>query len=78
MVLCTPDWDTRGEHASWRRLLDRMTVGITEPPNGPIYLPEDSPRTMPAPESGSFLCIIGRSLNPVLVSDIDQVVLMWS
>ena len=36
MVLCTPDWATTGEHAYWRRLLDRMTVGRTELPNGPI------------------------------------------
>ena len=38
MVLCTPDWGTTGEHTYWRRLLDRMTVGRTELPNGPIYI----------------------------------------
>ena len=27
VVLCTLDWGTTGEHAYWRRLLDRMTVG---------------------------------------------------
>ena len=39
VVLCTPDWATTGEHAYWRRLLNRMTVGRTELPNGPIYVP---------------------------------------
>ena len=37
VVLCIPDWGTTGEHAFWRRLLDRMTVGRTELLNGPIY-----------------------------------------
>ena len=36
VVLCTPNWGTTGEHAYGRRLLDRMTVGRTELPNGPI------------------------------------------
>ena len=54
VVLCTPDWGTKGEHASWRRMLDRMTVGRTELPHSPIYVPEDSPETMPAPEWGSL------------------------
>ena len=27
VVLCTPDWGCSGEHAYWRRMLDRMTVG---------------------------------------------------
>ena len=40
--LCTSDWGTRGEQAYWRQLLDCMTVGRTEFPNGPIYVPEDS------------------------------------
>ena len=75
MVLCTPDWGTTGEHAYWRRLLDRMTVGRTELPNGPIYVPEDSQETMPAPEWGSFLSNLDGALNPVPVSDLDQVVL---
>ena len=48
VVLCTPDWGTTGEHASWRRLFDRMTVGRTELPDGPIYAPEDSQETTPA------------------------------
>ena len=76
VVLCTPDWGTTGGHAYWRRLLDRMTVGRTELPNGPIYVPEDSQETMPAPEWGSFLSILDGSLNPVPVSDLNQVVLM--
>ena len=29
VILCTPNWGTTGEHAYWRRLLDRMTVGRT-------------------------------------------------
>ena len=75
VVLCTPDWGTTGEHAYWRRLLDRMTVGRTELPNGPIHVPEDSQETMPAPEWGSFLSIVEAALNPVPVSELDQVVL---
>ena len=75
VVLCTPDWHSTGERAYWRRLLDRMTVGRTELPNAPIYVPEDPQETMPAPEWGSFLSIIDGSLNPVPVSDLDQVVL---
>ena len=58
VVLCTPDWGTTGEHAYWRRLLDCLTVRRTELPNGPIYVPEDSQETMPAPEWGSFLSIV--------------------
>ena len=75
VVLCTPDWGATGEHAYWSRLLDRMTVGRTELPNGPIYVPEDSQETMPAPERGSFLSIVDGSLNPVPASDLNQVVL---
>ena len=75
VVLCTPDRGTTGEHAYWRRLLDRMTVGKTDLPHGPIYIPEDSQETMPAPEWGNFLSIIDGYLNPVPVSDLDQVVL---
>ena len=50
-------------------------MGRTELPNGPIYVPEDSQETMPAPEWDSFLSIVDGSLNPVPVSDLDQVVL---
>ena len=52
-----------------------MTVGRTKLPNGPIYVPEESQPTMPAPEWGIFLSIVDGSLNPVPVSDLDQVVL---
>ena len=75
VILCTPDWGTTWEHAFWRRLLDRMTVGRTERPNGPAYVPEDSWETMPAPEWGSLLSIVDGSPNPVPVSDFLQVVL---
>ena len=75
LIPCTPYWGTRGEHPYWRRLLDHMTVGRTELPKGPIYVPEDSQETMPAPEWGSFLSIVDGSVNPVPVSDLDQVVL---
>ena len=34
------------KHAHWRRMLDRMTVGRVQLPNGPIYVPEDSKETM--------------------------------
>ena len=52
-----------------------MTLGRTELPNGPIYVPEDSQETMPAPEWGSLLSIVDGPLNPVPVSDLHQVVL---
>ena len=68
-------WGITGEHAYLRRLLDRMTVGRTEVPNGPIYVPEDSQETMPAPECVSLLSIVDGSLSPVPVSELDQVVL---
>ena len=75
MVLDTPEWGSTREYAYWRRLLDRMTVGRTELPNGPIYVPEDSQETMPALEWSSLLSIIDGSLNPVPVCDLDQEVL---
>ena len=74
-ILCTPDWGTTGEQAYWRRLLDRMTVGRTELPNGATYIPEEPQETMLAAEWGSFLSIVNDSLNPIPVSDLDQVVL---
>ena len=70
-----PDWPTTGEHAYWGQLFDRMTVGRTELPNGPIYVVEDSQETMPAPEWGRFWSIVDGSLNLVPVTDLDQVVL---
>ena len=48
--MCTPDWGCSGEHAYWRRMLDRMTVGTMQLPDGFIYLPEDSDTAMQAPE----------------------------
>ena len=75
VVLWTPDWGTTAEHPYWRRLLDLMTVGRTELPNGHIYVPEYSQKTIPAPEWGSFLSIVDGALNPVPVSDLDQIVL---
>ena len=75
VVLCTPDWGTTGKHVYWRRLLDCMTVGRTELPNGPIYFPEDCQETKPAPEWGSFLSIVDGSLNTVPASDLNHVVL---
>ena len=50
--MCTPDWGCSGEHAYWRRMLDRMTVGRVQLPDGPIYVPEDSDAAMQAPEWG--------------------------
>ena len=63
MILCTADWGTTGEYSYWRRLLARVTVGRTELPNDPIYLPEESQETMPAAECGSFLSIVDGSLR---------------
>ena len=50
VVMCTPDLGCSGEHADWRRMLDRMTVGRVQLPDGPIYVPEDSDTAMQAPE----------------------------
>ena len=74
-ILYTFNWGATGEHAYWRLLLDRMTVGITELTNHPMYVPEASQETVPAPEWSTFLSIVGGSLNPVPVSDLDQVAL---
>ena len=75
VVMCTPDWGSSGEHAYWRRLLDRMTVGRVPLPDGPIYVPEDSDTAMQAPEWASFLSIVDGSLNPVPLCDLDQLLL---
>ena len=75
VVMCTPDWGYSGERAYWRRLLDRMTVGRVQSPDGPIYVPEDSDTAMQAPELASFLSIVDGSLNPVPLCDLDQVLL---
>ena len=39
MVLCTPDWGSTGEHAYWRRVLQRVTVKRYPEPHdhGGIY-----------------------------------------
>ena len=73
--MCTPDWGCSGEHAYWRRLLDRMTVGRVQLPDGPIYVPEDSDTAMQAPEWASFLSVVDGSLSPVPLCDLDQVLL---
>ena len=75
VVMCTPDWGCSGEHAYWRRMLDRMTVGRVQLHDGPIYVPEDSDTAMQAPEWASFLSIDDGSLNPVPLCDLDQVLL---
>ena len=75
VVMCTPDWGCSGEHAYWRRMLDRMSVGRVQLPDGPIYVPEDSDTAMQAPEWASFLSSVDGSLNPVPLCDLDQVLL---
>ena len=75
VVMCTPDWGCSREHAYWRRILDRMTVGRVQLPDGPIYVPEDSDTAMQAPEWASFLSIVDGSLNPVPLCDLDHVLL---
>ena len=73
VVMCTPDKGCSGEHAYWRRMLDRMTVGRLQLPVGPIYVAEDSDTAMQAPEWASFLSIVNGFLNPVPLCDLDQV-----
>ena len=73
--MCTPDWGCSGKHAYWRQLLDRMTVGRVQLPDGPIYVPEDSDTAMQAPEWASFLSIVDGFINPVPLCDLDQVLL---
>ena len=75
VVMCTPDWGCSRQHAYWRRLLDRMTVGRVQLPDGPIYVPEDSDTAMQAPEWAGFLSSVDGSLNPVPRCDLDQVLL---
>ena len=74
-VMCTPDWGCSGEHAYWCRMLDRMTVGRVQLPDGVIYVSEDSDTAMQAPDWASFLSILDASLNPVSLCDLDQVLL---
>ena len=75
VVMCTPDWGCSGEHAYWRRMLDQMTVGRVQLPDGPIYVSEDSDTAMQAPEWASFLSIVDGSLNSVPLCDLDSVLL---
>ena len=75
VVMCTPHWGCSGENAHWRRMLDGMTVGRVQLPDGPIYVPEDSDTAMQAPEWASFLSIVDGSLNPVPLCDLHQVLL---
>ena len=75
VVMCTPDWGSSSEYAYWRHMLDRMSVGRVQLPDGPIYVPEDSDTAMQAPEWASFLSIVDGSLNPVPLCDLDQVLL---
>ena len=75
VVICTPDWGCSGEHAYWSRLLDRMTMGRVQLPDGPMWVPEDSDTPMQAPEWASFLSIVDGSLNAVPLCDLDQVLL---
>ena len=53
-----------------------MTVGRVQLPDGPIYVPEDSEETIQTPEWGSPLSIVDGSLNPLPLSDLDQVYLI--
>ena len=75
VVMCTPNPGCSREHTYWRQLLDRMTVGRVQLPNGPIYVPVDSDTAMQSPEWASFLSIVDRFLNPVPLCDLDQVLL---
>ena len=75
VVMCTPDWGCSVRHAYGRQLLDRMTAGRVQLPNGPIYVPDDSDTAMQAPEWASFFSIVDGALNPVPLCDLDQVLL---
>ena len=75
VALCTPDLGCSGDHTDWHQMLDRMTVGGVQVPDVPIYVPQDSDIAMQAPEWASFLSIVDRSLNPVPLCDLDQVLL---
>ena len=75
VVMCTPDWGCSAEHAYRCRMLDRMTVGRVQLPDGPIYVPEDSDTAMQAPEWAILLSIVDGSLNHVPLCDLDEVLL---
>ena len=72
VVMCTPYWGCSGEHAYWRQLLDRMTVGRVQLSDCPISVLEDSDTAVQAPEWATFLSIVDGSLNPVRLCDLDQ------
>ena len=73
VVMCTPDCSCSGEHAYWRRMLHRVTVGRVQLCDGPIYVSKDSDTAMQAPQWARFLSIVHGSLNPVPLCDLDQV-----
>ena len=75
VVMCTPDWGCSGGLPYWCRMLDKITLGRVQLPDGPIYVPQDSDTAMQAPEWAIFLSIIDGSLNPVPLCDLDQVLL---
>ena len=52
-----------------------MTVEGVQLPDGPIYVPGDSDTAMQAAEWASFLSIVDKSLNPVPLCHLDQVLL---
>ena len=56
-------------------MLNRLTVGRVQLPDGPIYVPEDSDTAMRAPEWAPFLSIVDGSVNPAPLCDLDQVLL---
>ena len=53
-------------------MLDGMTVGRVQLPDGPIYVAEDSDEPMQAPEWASYLSIVDGTLNLVPLCDLDQ------
>ena len=75
VFMCTPDPGCSGEHAYWRRMPDRMTLGRVQLPDDSIYVPEDSDTAMQAPDWASILSIVDGSVNPVPLCDLDQVLL---
>ena len=63
VVMCTPDCSCSGGHAYWRPLLDRMTVGRVQLPNGL------KPVRTPVAIFGSLgVCIYGPASRHWLIS----------
>ena len=52
-----------------------MILGGVQPPDRPIYVPEDSDTSMQALEWTSFLSISDAPLNPVALCDLNQLLL---